>query len=697
MRRAGWVAAALVALLAAWAPATHAQQADPETLRLLLARAETLLRAGNAEAGLDALDRLFARAENIDSGSPVSLRLVLRRALETSAVARWESGQREALDDDLDRLIQLDPAYEFAAGASDEGLLARFTRRRERLVGFLRVGLSPADAEVVLNGVALEDPGEIIPVLAGDHVVGARRRGFAPQQETVSVRANRTEGVGLTLERSSATVQVATSPPGAYVVLDGEAVGVTVGDDGADTSAPLLVEGLLPGWHELEITLTNHRPFFQRFEVPNLGDYDLGTLTMGLAVGNVTLRDVPTSAEFWIDGASTSTSRGGDGSVRLQLPVGDHDILVGAAGGRVWSGTASVVDGGTATRDVQLAPGLAFLGIAGGDALDRDAANGPVLRALRQLTGWSVLDRSTFAADLLPAEASALASGSQNELRCRFEDETPAGVFVIGAFDDEDRSVVELTVWASGSTLPPAHLTTSPGDPESLRAALAPLAAALPSSRVWHGLVVFDTPQGPVVGTADADSPGGRAGFVPGDRLVSLAGGGVTSAQAFVDWLEAAGPQRGVDIVVERSAATQSLRLEPESSPQIAAAPDPATAISWWGRAAAGIAAADAAQPVWALHLQQALLLIESTRIDAAVDMLWDAAAPAGSPFGQAAVDYWLGVALTLADEPDLDAARNAFNRAASVSDARLFHNDGPRIAPRARARIRRIAAATDR
>ena len=57
-------AAALVVLAASGSPAWASQQVDPETLRLLLARAEALLDAGDAEAGMDALERVFARAES---------------------------------------------------------------------------------------------------------------------------------------------------------------------------------------------------------------------------------------------------------------------------------------------------------------------------------------------------------------------------------------------------------------------------------------------------------------------------------------------------------------------------------------------------------------------------------------------------------------------------------------------------------
>ncbi|NKB88923.1 MAG: PEGA domain-containing protein [Acidobacteria bacterium] len=689
MRRLTLGLVAALALLSA--PVAQAQEVDPEALRLLLGRAETLLRAGNTDTALDALDRLVARAETVNAGSPGSLRTLLRRALETSVTTRHANGT-DGIDAHLDRLIQLDPAYAIAAITDDDDLLNRFGRRRERLVGFLRVGIAPADAEIMLNGVALEDPPEIIPVLAGDHVVSARRRGYAGQQEEVSVRANRTEGVGLTLERSSATVQVATIPPGARVVLDGEAVGFTLERDDEDSSAPLLVEGLLPGWHEIEISLPDHRPFRQRFEVPNLVDYDLGTLTMRLAVGNVTLGDVPNTADVWADGERITTSRNGDSS-RFQLAVGDHSLLVGAPGGRVWEGSVTVVDGGNASRDIELRPGMAFLGVAGGDALDRDSANAPLLRALQGLRGWTIIDRSLYAADLTPAEALALGTGAHDDIRCRFEDEAPVGLFVIGALDPNALSTVVLNVWAVDSELPPAQITLQPNSGTDLTAELADLEVALLAARAWHGLAVVDAQSGPMVAAVSAGSPGDSAGFAPGDRLTSLPGGSVQDATAFASWMEAAGPQRRVEIGIERAGSSATLQLDLAPSPQIGAPPSAVTALAWWARAGAGIAAADVGQPIWALHLQQALMLIENNQIDAAIDMLWDAAAPADAPFGQAAVDYWLGLALTLGDAPDLDAARNAFNRAASADNGRLFHNDGPLVGPRARARIRRIAA----
>jgi len=62
--------------------------------------------------------------------------------------------------------------------------------------------------------------------------------------------------------------------------------------------------------------------------------------------------------------------------------------------------------------------------------------------------------------------------------------------------------------------------------------------------------------------------------------------------------------------------------------------------------------------------------------------------APTGAGVGQATVEYWLGIALTALGPNYRDTAIQAFRRAAADPDARLFHNDGPWVAPRATARL---------
>jgi hypothetical protein len=61
---------------------------------------------------------------------------------------------------------------------------------------------------------------------------------------------------------------------------------------------------------------------------------------------------------------------------------------------------------------------------------------------------------------------------------------------------------------------------------------------------------------------------------------------------------------------------------------------------------------------------------------------------------GRGHLEYWLGLALTQAGARYAGDARDAFQRAASSAQGRLYSDDGPLVAPRARARLERLGGA---
>ena len=69
--------------------------------------------------------------------------------------------------------------------------------------------------------------------------------------------------------------------------------------------------------------------------------------------------------------------------------------------------------------------------------------------------------------------------------------------------------------------------------------------------------------------------------------------------------------------------------------------------------------------------------------------------APTGPGLGAAAVDYWYGVAASALGPGYYDIVRDAFSRTASVPGATLLHNDGPLVAPRARARLQLLGGSS--
>ena len=93
-------------------------------------------------------------------------------------------------------------------------------------------------------------------------------------------------------------------------------------------------------------------------------------------------------------------------SARLSLTIGQHSLLVDGGRAGVFEATFSIDDGETTALDVTVRPAIAWLGVFGGDLLDRDAARSLILPELAAVGGWALLDRST-AGEAVPGGASA--------------------------------------------------------------------------------------------------------------------------------------------------------------------------------------------------------------------------------------------------------------------------------------------------
>ena len=689
--RRGLLVAALSSLVIAVAnPPLAVAQAPVEQLRILYARAATAVRAGDYEGAIGLLDRMIGQFDAVSAASSEPMLLLLRRGLMSRAEALWEVGRRGEVDDDLDRVIELAPSYEVDPESVSADFASRFRRRRERQVGFLRIGRFPPDLQVLLDGRLLGDVPDILPVLAGDHVVEGRRAGYASRREEVSVRNNRTEGVGLSLERSSATLRLATDPPGAVLSLNGNVIGTTqpsIVDPSATASLPLTVDALLPGWYDIEVALDDHRTFRQRLEVPDLSDYDLGVLHLDPALGILVLRGLPPAANLYVDGELTEPMRqeGVSGQARLELPVGDHRVMVSMSGAGVFELPFRLEDSTTRSVDVRLLPGIAVLGARGGDQLDRDEVLGDLVSELGNMGGWYRMDRRDRIRDLEFQTDGTLAAAVQR----RLEEEIPASVFVTVELESTPATEVVLRLWAAGSGLPHGVVRLPRGDREALAAWVDELDAPLAEDRAWLGALIIDGgfEGNGIVASLTPDGPADGAGLSVGDRVLTIDGQPVASAADVEALVMDAGPFSRLAIGYERGDSVGITGVTLGSSPMVLTGLDAVRAVAVWATARAALESTDTATPLWVLQMQMAHLLLEHGRSAAAVDLLRQVRAPS-APFGASTVDYWLAVALLSATSNDLQTARQALTRAAANADARLFHNDGPRLALRARVRL---------
>jgi hypothetical protein len=662
---------------AAGAAATAAQSAS-EQLRVLYPRAELLLRTGDVEGAIAALDRLIGLVEAEEVTDADADRLLLGRAYELRATLRWEEGVRRGVDNDLD-------------------------------------GRFPADALIDVDGRRLEELPDLLPVLAGDHVVTGSKPGFAPAREQVRVRANRTEGVGIELSRSSATLRLVTRPPGAMLAVDGNVIGLTeaAAPDGAVDaleeapidSLPLVVDGLLPGFHEIEVTLAGYRSFRQQLEVPDLADYDLGVLELGRSLGTLLLRGLPSGASISIDGQPSGPEgrQPADGpidSLRLSMTIGQHSLLVDGGRAGIFEANFSIDDGDTTALDVAVRPAIAWLGVFGGDPLDRDATRSLILPELQAVEGWAVLDRSTAGA-ALPARAEVgaaeLLAGDREAWRRiagQARETMRAGVFAAAVLAGEAPAAnFELRVWGADEALAGEVLRVDLGTGEGLAPLIDTMREPLPVPRAWFGAQLMDDPAGGAVVIDLSDgSPAALAGLAFGDRISAFDGVSMISAGAVRRRLASSDPFAGVVLEVSRDGSAREILINLGSSPFIPAPRDvEGFAVIVAAAAASEAVRVDSTLPAWSLELLQARLILDAGAAERALTLLDRLAPPPGVPFGPAAAEYWRAQAALALPEPQREFAIAALQRAAGYADGRLGHNDGHRVAPLAQALLRAL------
>lgn len=706
-----------------------AAQQVTERLRSSFARAETLFRTGQADQAIEPLtvviDALLADAEidRLDNEG----RALLVRSLAYRADAYIFNGERSAGDADLEQLLSLYPRVAIDGFGLSDGVLDRFSRAEANLIGTLTLQPTPLNASIRVDGEDLPPQITSYRVLAGTHYVELSLPGFTRHAEEVEVRADRSTEVSPVLERVSAVIRLMTHPVGATVVVDGTVVGQTGGTAPRDwTPTPDLeryprqefsgvmeIEGLMPGQHEVEVLMDGYRTFSAPISIPDLNDFQIGTIVLNRNLGMVLLRDLSPDAEVWVDGRRTQPeppSRGAGGEMassayRLSLPPGQYRITVSQADAGVFEESVTVADRRNLAVTVRLRPGLTFLGVAGADRLGADALQEALAGAFGQLDFWTFLDRGTEAQRLLQrtgatAERLRSAAGEGAEsvgevdwqrLQATSSRELPGSVFVLAVLDDDElAALADLWIWpAAPGPAVAERVRISLSDAAAFDRMARRLSEPMSFSRPWSGLELIDSgiSVNPVVAAITAAGPAEVAGLHVGESLITVAGNEVATVANARSWLSAFAPGATVALGVRGPAGERTVELRMGSTPTVVGPTEPDRLYSvMWGMTAAAVGRMDAQAPTWLAQLNQAAVLLHVRDWRAAADLLRTIQAPGGAGVGQGVVDYWLGVALT--EEGDLEGARAAFERVLDAPQARYLSNDGPYLVPMARARM---------
>ena len=653
---------------------------------------------------------------------------ILLKSLAYRADIQFKQGNQGLAQGDLESIITMQPTHDLDPNEISADLIAIYEELRKRIVGWVQIRVSPGDARLVANKLAttatqadmLEGaPMELVPnveqpLLAGRYLIQGKRPGFSGQSTTIEIQPGERRSFDLTMARFSATIKLYTQPAGATVVIDGYERGETQIDN--DGKASLWIDSINTGPHEVEIRRPGFRTHRARLQVKDLRDYAFKPIVLERQAGSLRLVGFPAGATTTVNGSGVRPRMADDGrSAILPLAPGSYQLNISLPAGGVFETSFDLGDDQTLSIDVRLRSGLALLGVLGKDTVAADKLVADLRSAFDEAQTWTLLDRTEqgrTALDSLgltaesmrkiiganPKDAPAI---DWSRVQALAQRTSPAQAYAIAVLDD-DLLAQEAELWM----FPPPPAPSQPDyrvveltDPATLLEVAAGFAPSLVRRRSSLGAVIIDselTPA-PIVASMNAGGPAATAGLRVGDEITAFAGAPIFTAKQIQDQLEKLPPNQPIQLEIRShqgsGVTTRTVSVTPKGSlgtldtsdPRVIKAAAAAELLSALGKQQQDV-------PRWLMQLNQALLEMQARDWQSAVSTLRKIEAPRSRGLGQATVDYCLGIALTNAGPRYLDAAREAFSRAAST-EGRLYSDDGPLVAPRARARLQALGS----
>lgn len=697
---------------------------DEEEIQDLFARAEERFQSVEQETSLTMFGELVDRLQPHLAAGQLSelLRDVLARSLAYRARLYFNFGEIELASEGLTRMLEVKPEVDLDRSQASPKLVDQFDALRRRLIGEIDFIVEPPDAMVKIDGRAVDALAGPVGVLAGNRQIEITLPGHAPIQQPLEVSVDASITLERTLERTSAVIKLFTRPPGATVLLDGVERGVTAGTapEGFLPQGPaavyrreefsdeLVLEGIEPGLVRLEVRKEGFRSYSDELPLQELQDYPMPPIVLEKESGSLVFNNFPAGAEIRLDGVPRAPDNPGASRPRMTLAPGAYHVTVSAGPSQMFSTQLRLADRQTVDVNVRLSPGLAFLGVLGGDAETARNLDQSLRVTLADSGKWTLLNFSARAPQVLEnagvtaATLRAVEEESAGGARSAVDwksvqqavDEDVSGLVYLVAVPENDLVATHANVWIwprSPGPAEPDRVRLPLGDQAALDELKASFRSTVRLTRPWVGALVIDTDAAPHPTVIDVapGSPAEAAGLAVGDLIAGVAGVPVVTHAAFEERIAAAEIGEILDLGVQSAAGPRTLKLTLGSSPDLLATSRAGLLDSVAYTELVLLAEKAPPDLAWVVEIDQALIQMRAYEWAEAARRLRSIRAPQTSHgVGQATVDYLLGLALSAAG-PDFTAgARQHFEKAAGLAGARLFHNDGAFVAPRAKARL---------
>jgi hypothetical protein len=585
-------------------------------------------------------------------------------------------------------MLLLAPGYTFPVEAGPRAL-ALFDEVRATTIGMVDIVLSPADAEVRVDGRPIADRPVRLALTDGPHSVTASRRSHRAAEQTFTIKAGEMTTVPLALERTQSTLTFSTAPGQVDVFINNERRGATQPeasgsaspeDASQRVSAPFVIEELPTGRYTLDLRAPCFVSEQRLVDVQRPQDIRLDTIRLTPARGEVSVQSNVADSRIVTSGAAGAA---GASDMRppqvLSLCAGPHVVQVQSPLGRDLR-RYDLKTGQKEQFAARVRPAFAL--VPAGDA----TAAAAVGRDVRLSAEQAFRDTSAvmlFAADDGAATAPSVAAPERRAVVSKVTRDLGAQGLAVLSRQAGSADALTLALWAPGSGKPDL-LQWRAGDSSSTAAITRRLDAAPILTRASLGLLAIDVIDVGVV-VASTDAGGGASGLQPGDVIVSAGGKPLTAAAELSTAAESLAPGATLPIELrDRAGATRRVDLPVNRVPRVIDPLDqtvlPNTlAVSLTGRAQTRLTPVETAS----IRLNLAVAWIQAeawpaaqAELDAVDAMVAKAALP--QPVTDAIVGtsaYLRGV--SAAKSGDAAAAERAWVRASQFTGPLLTESGG--------------------
>ncbi|HEX2465308.1 MAG TPA: PEGA domain-containing protein [Thermoanaerobaculia bacterium] len=627
------------------------------------------------------------------------------------AQVNFNLGKTADVEADLSRLLALDPGFAMDRNLVSSKFAELFDRIKKQTVGSVVFTVDPPDAEVAVGRWKAGADG-LLTLPVGTHVVHVTRPGYTSAEQEVAATIGETPTFNVVLERLAAVLTVFTTQEDVEIMLDGKPRGATSLEGGIDPGqgARLVLDDLQPGTYELAAHRDGYRTYKARAQIADLRDYVVGPIDLQPTAGVVVLSNLPAGTAVRANDELVTPVFAAGAQPQLVLSPGKYKLALSHPDLGLFESDVDVADQETETIAVKLRPPIVLLGVLGGDEQSAGKLQSLLASGLSKLDRYAFIDRAATGAPILAAagiEVSDLRAFAQtgrrqaipwDKIRAEADQRAKGALYLLAVLaDDLLASRAHLFVFPQAPLPARPDLVGLELTDQGIAHFEALLDASVLSDRPILDAVLVDAPTGtgPLVVHVGPSGPAHNAGLTAGDRIVDVDGTAVATAAeveaALVARVEShAKTGKTVPMQVVSAAGPHQVSLGLGTGPVIVDLRDDDVLYS-----VAAFELQSEAQnpeslvPKWVVGLNQGVVYLHGGDLQGAIRVLREVKAPEGARLGRGMADYLMGLALAAAGGEYSATAKEFLGKAAADGEARLYHADGPFVAPRAQARLR--------